>query len=407
MPSSRSDPPRRVGQRALRTRAQRSCQRRRLHDDALAGGDRARPSLGPGSCGVTLVDDNGIGATTISSSGCRAGVGLLLHDIGTGGAAGDPVQAGAATDENGSRGIRRWRVKIPQKADGISPLSRGGAVASRALGRQRLSEGRHRHHQFARIASRRMCSTLTPIGHIAAPPAHDGAFIIDHCGRDFDRKSWMLRSSVAPHLPGTGVVLGRLLRHRQEVRRDGDVSGVWLISNGAGSACRGENRRKDAGSRSSQPRSTRACGQLADYGTFAVDAIVAPLAPLRVPEVGLRSNPDAAASRSSMRQRQPYTRIHGQVIRTPRIARTDRDADSLRPTSGLRMAARQVGARQAAIASVSPAIRRRFEAASCHPDSDLAPARSSTMIRRRCACPRSTCRRFAPALRRPPPRRRR
>ncbi len=144
------------------------------------------------------------------------GVGLLLHDIGKLAVPPEILQkAGPLTADEwvAMRAHPMLGARILQQAD-ISPLSRvvvrshherwdgsGYPAAKRGAG----------IHQFARIASvADVFDALTSDRpYRRAMPAYEAYdFIVGRSGRDFDPEVVeVFRSAVAPHPPGTGVVL--------------------------------------------------------------------------------------------------------------------------------------------------------------------------------------------------------
>jgi HD-GYP domain-containing protein (c-di-GMP phosphodiesterase class II) len=145
------------------------------------------------------------------------GVGLLLHDIGK---LAVPVEIlekpGPLTAEEwlAMRAHPALGAQMLQHADGISPVSRavvrshherwdGGGYPAGLAGAA--------IHQFARIASvADVFDALTSDRtYRHAMPMHEGyAYIVSRAGRDFDPEVVAIfAESVAPHPPGTGVVL--------------------------------------------------------------------------------------------------------------------------------------------------------------------------------------------------------
>jgi HD-GYP domain-containing protein (c-di-GMP phosphodiesterase class II) len=145
------------------------------------------------------------------------GVGLLLHDIGK---LAVPVEIlekpGPLTAEEwlAMRAHPALGAQMLQHADGISPVSRavvrshherwdGGGYPAGLAGAA--------IHQFARIASvADVFDALTSDRtYRHALPMHEGyAYIVSRAGRDFDPEVVAIfAESVAPHPPGTGVVL--------------------------------------------------------------------------------------------------------------------------------------------------------------------------------------------------------
>jgi HD-GYP domain-containing protein (c-di-GMP phosphodiesterase class II) len=145
------------------------------------------------------------------------GVGLLLHDIGKLAIPPEILQKpGPLTADEWAamRSHPTLGVRILQKADGISPLSRAVVRSHHerwdGMGYP-AKKARTEIHQFARIASvADVFDALTsdrPYRRAMAP--HLGyEHIVNRSGRDFDPEVVeVFRLSVAPHPPGTGVVL--------------------------------------------------------------------------------------------------------------------------------------------------------------------------------------------------------
>ena len=145
------------------------------------------------------------------------GVGLLLHDIGKLAIPPEILQKpGPLTAEEmaAMRSHPTLGVRILQDADGISPLSR--AVVRSHHERwdgtgYPAKKARTEIHQFARIASvADVFDALTSDRpYRRAMATHLGyEHIVSRSGRDFDPEVVeVFRLSVAPHPPGTGVVL--------------------------------------------------------------------------------------------------------------------------------------------------------------------------------------------------------
>lgn len=145
------------------------------------------------------------------------GIGLLLHDIGKLAVPSEILKKiGPLTEEEwlAMRAHPMLGAGILQQADGISPLSRAIVRshherwdgAGYPEGKAGLAI-----HQFARIASvADVFDALTSDrSYRRALLPHEGyEFIVNRAGRDFDPEVVeVFAASVAPHPPGTGVVL--------------------------------------------------------------------------------------------------------------------------------------------------------------------------------------------------------
>jgi HD-GYP domain-containing protein (c-di-GMP phosphodiesterase class II) len=199
-----------------------------LNDLASADGYTMRHSLAVTALGLSLglrvmrkfgwVDDQGNRRfDNIDRRLSMLGVGLLLHDIGKLGVPSAILRkTGPLTEEEWTamRSHPDMGVRILQQADGISAVSRavvrshherwdGGGYPAGMVGAE--------IHQFARIASvADVFDALTSDrSYRRALPAHDGwSYIVSRAGQDFDPEVVeVFASSVAPHPPGTGVVL--------------------------------------------------------------------------------------------------------------------------------------------------------------------------------------------------------
>jgi HD-GYP domain-containing protein (c-di-GMP phosphodiesterase class II) len=199
-----------------------------LNDLANADGYTMKHSLAVTALGLSLglrvmrkygwVDDHGNRRfDAIDQRLSTLGVGLLLHDIGKLAVPSEILQkAGPLTDDEwiAMRAHPLEGVRILKLADGISPLSRavvrshherwdGGGYPAGKAGAD--------IHQFARIASvADVFDALTSDRpYRQAMQVHEGYdYIIGRRGRDFDPEVVdVFGASVAPHPPGTGVVL--------------------------------------------------------------------------------------------------------------------------------------------------------------------------------------------------------
>jgi HD-GYP domain-containing protein (c-di-GMP phosphodiesterase class II) len=145
------------------------------------------------------------------------GVGLLLHDIGKLAVPSEILKkSGPLTEEEwlAMRAHPTLGAEILQHADGISPISRAIVRSHHerwdGAGYPEGKAGRA-IHQFARIASvADVFDALTSDrSYRRALLPHEGyEFIVNRAGRDFDPEVVeVFAASVAPHPPGTGVVL--------------------------------------------------------------------------------------------------------------------------------------------------------------------------------------------------------
>jgi HD-GYP domain-containing protein (c-di-GMP phosphodiesterase class II) len=199
-----------------------------LNDLANADGYTMKHSLAVTALGLSLglrvmrrfgwVDDLGCRRFDgIDERLSLLGVGLLLHDIGKLAVPAEILhKPGPLTEDEWAamRAHPALGVKILQQADGISPLSRCVVRSHHerwdGTGYPAGKAGTD-IHQFARIAAvADVFDALTSDRvYRSAMPTHEGyQFVLDRCRRDFDPEVVeVFRTSVAPHPPGTGVVL--------------------------------------------------------------------------------------------------------------------------------------------------------------------------------------------------------
>jgi HD-GYP domain-containing protein (c-di-GMP phosphodiesterase class II) len=199
-----------------------------LNDLANADGYTMKHSLAVTALGLSLglrlmqqygwVDDQGNRRfDDIDRRLSMLGVGLLMHDIGKLAVPSEILsKPGPLTPDEwlAMREHPMLGARILQHADGISPISRAVVRSHHerwdGAGYPEKKRGTA-IHQFARIASvADVFDALTSDRpYRRAMPVHEGYdFIVNRAGRDFDPEVVAIfAASVAPHPPGTGVVL--------------------------------------------------------------------------------------------------------------------------------------------------------------------------------------------------------